>query len=87
LIPFVFQDVINFLSPEPMEGSDNEAAHTLLTIGNRSLQSFLAHIETHRHTLRPSQHILIRRAVPHTTTPTNLELCCWRTNPFCPHPP
>ena len=25
--------------------SDNEAAHTLLTIGNRSLQSLLAHID------------------------------------------
>ncbi|KAK0137219.1 Transcription factor TFIIIB component B'' [Merluccius polli] len=38
-------DVINFLSPEHVEVSDNEAAHTLLTIGNRSLQSLLAHIE------------------------------------------
>ncbi|KAJ3605091.1 hypothetical protein NHX12_027141 [Muraenolepis orangiensis] len=39
------EDVIDFLSPEHMEVSDNEAAHTLLTIGNRSLQSLLAHIE------------------------------------------
>ncbi|CAL8320631.1 unnamed protein product [Lota lota] len=38
-------DVIDFLSPEHMEVSDNEAAHTLLTIGNRSLQSLLAHME------------------------------------------
>ncbi|CAL8387624.1 unnamed protein product [Boreogadus saida] len=38
-------DVIDFLSPDHTEVSDNEAAHTLLTIGNRSLQSLLAHIE------------------------------------------
>ncbi|XP_059906363.1 transcription factor TFIIIB component B'' homolog isoform X2 [Gadus macrocephalus] len=38
-------DVIDFLSPDHAEVSDNEAAHTLLTIGNRSLQSLLAHIE------------------------------------------
>ncbi|XP_030209921.1 titin isoform X3 [Gadus morhua] len=39
------EDVIDFLSPDHTEVSDNEAAHTLLTIGNRSLQSLLAHIE------------------------------------------